>query len=148
VRPTTCVIRLAAACAAAAVLAGAGCRDAGAPKTYPVTGKVVFKGGDARGLRGGYVRLQSVADPNVRAVGEIEDDGSFVLGTSFKERPLGGVPEGEYRILVEPPPPEDEEGKPRVNLHPRFRRFDTSGLTCTVGPGKENVLTLEVERAR
>ncbi len=149
-RRLTCVSgRLAVAWAAAVVLAGAGCRGAaGVPKTYPVKGTVVLKGADARQLRGGYVRLQGVADPNLKAVGEIEEDGSFVLGTSFDGKPLAGVREGEYRILIEPPAAEEETSRPRGNLHPRYWRFETSGLKCTVTPEQENVLTLEVDRAR
>src|SRR5687768_8748908 len=59
------------------------------PPTYPVSGKVIWKGGaPATELNGGFVTLDSV-ELMVSAVGPIGPDGSFKLGT-FEES--DGVP--------------------------------------------------------
>ena len=131
---------------AAVTLAGS-CSD-GTPKTYPVKGQVVFKGkgGNIHQLVGGKVRLQSVTDPGVTAVGEIEDDGVFSLGAYYQGRGLPGVPAGQYKARVEPPV-DDEEGKPiRGLIHPRYEDFDKSGWIITVPLTGD--LVLEVERTR
>ncbi|HJZ53863.1 MAG TPA: hypothetical protein VKE74_02835 [Gemmataceae bacterium] len=130
----------------------AGCRGESGVKTYPVTGKVIVKNGDVARLAGGFVRLESVADPNVKAVGEIQEDGSFGLGSFVQDRPLTGVPEGEYRARVEPRPQDEaDEGSPAVvrkgDLLPKYRDFGTSGLKYTIAPG-ENTITVEVEVRR
>lgn len=130
--------------AAVAALGLGGCRQANVPKTYPVKGQVVFKGGDARKLAGGYVRLRLISDPNVVAVGEIEEDGSFVLGTFHQDKPLAGVREGEYQVRVDPPL--DEQDQPLRIIHPRFLDFEKSKLKFTVQAGAENSLPIEVEK--
>jgi len=126
-----------------------GCNSEPAVKTSPVSGKVVVKNGDVKRLAGGFVRLESVADPNVKAVGEIQEDGSFGLGSFSQDRPIGGVPPGEYRARVEPRP-RDEDGGPAVRkgeVLQKYREFATSGLKYAVAPG-ENTITVEVEVAR
>jgi hypothetical protein len=138
-------IRGAALAAAVAVLGcgGGGGGDSG-PKTYPVTGKVVVKNGDVNKLRGGLVRFESVADPARKGVGEVEDDGAFVIGSSYNEKPVPGLPEGEYRARIDPKDERGGEGGPRPVVLPKYRDFATSGLTFTVKPGS-NVFTIEVE---
>jgi hypothetical protein len=134
-------------------LAG-GCGQSG-PKTYPVKGKVVVKNGDVKKLAGGYVRLQSVADPKLIGVGEIEEEGSFGIGAFIDGKPVGGLPEGEYRARVEPPGfdrrEENDDDKPpppkKGDLLPKYQAFDASGLTYTVKPG-DNTITVEVEAKR
>ena len=54
-------------------------------------------------LSGGYVCLESVADPNNKPVGQIEDDGTFFLATVVEGKNLGGVLPGEYKVRVVPP---------------------------------------------
>ncbi len=77
----------------------AGCSGSSLGKTYPVKGKVVFRGG--KPARGGTVELVSTTDPALRAFGDIEDDGSFTL-TAFKDRKESpGVVEGEYQVFIE-----------------------------------------------
>src|SRR5207237_5036985 len=88
------------------VLVGAaGCGAGKQQSAYPVTGKVVYKGtGEpVPRLSGGYVCLEAVADPNNKPVGEIEDDGTFFLGTVVEGKNLGGVLPGEYRVRIVPP---------------------------------------------
>jgi hypothetical protein len=129
------------------VLALGGCGPT-VPKYPQVKGKIVFKDGNVALLAGGYVRFESVSDPNVRAVGPIDDDGTFVMGSPGKEKTdkmIAGVPEGEYRARIELPAGETEEGKPRAVIHRRYLDFKTSGLRYTVGPGV-NDITIEVQK--
>jgi hypothetical protein len=133
---------VAALLACAVLIEAAGCGPSG-PETFPVTGKVVYKGrGNVSQLTGGRVRFQSVSDPSLVAVGEIEDTGAFSLGSFLKDKALPGVPAGQYKARVEPPV-DDEEGKPLPVLHPRYLSFDKSGLTFTVPVEGEIVITVE-----
>jgi hypothetical protein len=129
----------------------AGCGGKGT-KTYPVRGKVVVKNGQLGKLVGGYVRLESVPDPKYKALGEIEEDGQFVLASFVDDKKsVEGVPEGEYQVRVEPAGGED---KPLNDDDPiivrkggvllKYRDFKTSGLKYKVEP-RENTMTVEVE---
>ena len=133
---------------AALALLAAGCASAKL-KTYPVTGKVVYKGkGEpATRLAGGYVCLQSVTDPENKPVGQIEDDGTFFLATVVGTQNLGGVLPGEYKVRVVPPA-STATGKLAAGvLDPRFLAFDKSGLRLTITDGANDV-SIEVERPR
>jgi hypothetical protein len=134
--------RAALAALAIALCGLAGCGPGGL-KTYPVSGKVVFKdkGGEIKHLRGSYLRLELLSDPQVTAASDIEDDGSFVLGSVIDGRPYPGLREGTYRARITPANPGDK----RV-IHPRYENFHTSNLQFTITPGP-NTLTVEVERA-
>src|SRR5262245_6295390 len=63
------------------------------PKTYPVKGKVIHKGG--RPVTYGRVELQSKSDPQLRAVGDIQTDGTFSLTTHLGGKSVAGAVEGE-----------------------------------------------------
>lgn len=76
-----------------------GC-GSGIPTTYGVKGKVVWKGG--KPVEDGRIEFQSLSHPNLKAVGEIERDGSFTLTTHKDGRTRQGAVEGEHRVLVEP----------------------------------------------
>jgi len=116
-------------------LAGCGPR---APKTYPVTGKVVLKGGGK--LKGLAVEFQSVTDPDVRALGDINPDtGAFKMVSVLLNRGKEGVVEGEHRVRVFNPLNEKSKA-----VHPKFQRFETSEITVTVPTDKE--LVIEVLR--
>jgi hypothetical protein len=134
------------AAAALTLLPGCGGGGDGAPRTHPVSGKVVFKGkpGNFRQLVGGKVRFQSTSDPSLIAVGTIEDDGTFALGTPFKEKGLGGVPAGTYKARVELPATDNEDTPQRLPFHPKYLDFHKSGLTFTVPVTGE--ILIEVER--
>jgi hypothetical protein len=140
--------RLAPACAALALFA-AGCGAGNEPKTYPVSGKVVYKGkGDAAQLEGGYVILEAVADPAKAVVqGQIDEGGTFALGSVIGGKPVGGVLPGEYRVRVVPPTDEETGRAMRTLIHPRFQSFDKSGIRLTIA-ADENDVTIEVEPAR
>src|SRR5688500_2990065 len=86
----------------------AGCGPSG-PPVHTVKGKVTFKGkGHISQLTDGKVWLQSTTDADLRAVGSIEDDGSFTLGSFLKDKELQGVPAGTYKARVQPPRGDDE----------------------------------------
>ena len=112
------------------------------PSTYPVSGKVVWKGGEpARELNGGFVTLDSL-ELRVSALGPIGPDGTFKLGT-FEVS--DGVPAGEYKVAVSRPPALEESGV-WIPLPRRYESIGSSDLALTVEP-KDNSVTLELERA-
>lgn len=132
-------------CLSAYVLFVAGCGD-GRRATYPVTGTVKFA--DGTPLAGGTVEFES-SDPtaeHLNARGEIQADGAYRL-TTYAEG--DGAIAGEQRVIVHAPQPPDSGNMsgppPKSVLHPRYRGFDTSGLTFTVQPG-ENTFPITVER--
>jgi hypothetical protein len=79
-------------------LALAGCGD-GIPKTYVVTGKVVYKGG--KPVTYGRVEFQSTSHPELRATGGIQTDGTFALTTTLGGKSAAGAVEGEHKVLIE-----------------------------------------------
>jgi hypothetical protein len=88
-----------AACLGTALLVVVGC-GSGIPTTYAVKGKVVWKGG--KPVDDGRIEFQSLSHDNLRAVGEIEKDGSFTLTTHRDGRTRPGAVAGEHRVLIEP----------------------------------------------
>src|SRR5262245_13809254 len=69
------------------------------PPTYPVKGKVVFKGGKA--LPYARVEFQSLADAAVTATGQADKDGTFVLTTHEEGRKAPAAVEGKHKVVVE-----------------------------------------------
>ena len=121
-----------------------GCGQSSGVQTEVVKGKVVIKGGDVGRLVGGYVRFESVSDPTVKAVGEIEDGGEFVMGTFVNDKPVGGVVAGNYRAKIELKDSEQRvPGRPPINR--RYLDFKTSHLQYTVVKG-ENNFTIELDK--
>jgi hypothetical protein len=124
------------------VASASGC---GGVRTYPVEGTVVIKGTTtpARELAGYQVQFES-EQPRTSAVGVVEADGTFRLGT--KREGDGAVP-GKHRVALTPPL--ETEGKPRPKnlLADRYRSFETSPLEVTIKP-QANTVTLEVELKR
>jgi hypothetical protein len=126
---------------AVTLLAAAGC---GGPKMAPVTGKVVFE--DGRPVPGGKVILHPADDPNVpSAVGEIQDDGTFV--TMSTERYGDGARVGRYRVLVQPVQDDYSARKPRP-IDIKFSDPATSPVPVfEVKPG-DNTLNVTVHPPR
>ena len=93
-------------CLALALLAwpmATGCGGSGGtppPKTYPVTGKVFYKGGQP--VSGGVIQFQSESDPGQTRMGDIEPDGTFELVTLFQNERLQGATVGQYHVTVIP----------------------------------------------
>lgn len=115
--------------------------------TYPVRGVVRYT--DGKVLRGGSIEfeLTGVEKP-VLARGAIGPDGTFVLGT--REFDDGAI-QGTYRVVVIADYSIGNGAErpgmiPESELHPKYRRFRTSGLTETVQP-EENTFVIEVEYA-
>jgi hypothetical protein len=79
-----------------ASLAGCGW---GMPRTYPVKGKVVFKGG--KPVTDGRIQFQSATDPQLKALGDIDQDGGFSLKTYIDANNAHGAPAGTYKVVVE-----------------------------------------------
>ena len=124
------------ALAAALVLGMSGC---GGKRLYPVEGVVQFEDGSpAKGLAGGRVSLESVADKS-NAAGEIRADGTFRIND-----PLGkdGAAAGAYRVVVLPPEGTDRRNPP---IDPAHGRYETSGIEITVKE-EPNKLTIVVRR--
>jgi len=117
-----------------ALLVVAGCGQ----KNHPVKGKVTFKE-NGKPLGAGHVLFQLVSDPDIKASGDIEEDGSYELGNS---KGMGALA-GEYEVLVQPRMLENDPTKSPIDN--RFRDFKTSGLKYTVKPGS-NEFNIEVER--
>lgn len=113
-----------------------GCgKNADAPRTYPVTGKVIYKGGAP--LAGGSIHFTSTSDPSVRAVGEIGNDGSFTLSTLIGNQKLAGAVEGTHEVSVIPLQGADQS-MPDIRLVQSQHKVEP----------KENHLTIEVVKGK
>src|SRR5688572_3782196 len=83
------------------LIAAVGCGGPGGTPTYPVRGKVVYKGGgDVAKLAGGYVNVESLGEPRVTGSGEIRADGGFVVGCYLDGQDREGLPAGEYKACL------------------------------------------------
>lgn len=94
-------LALAAASLAGIIHAGCGGSDrTPLPKTYPVSGKVFYKGGQP--LPGGVIQFQSNSDPTLTTKGDIGPDGTFELVTLLNNEQLHGATEGQFHVTVIP----------------------------------------------
>src|SRR5262245_44393672 len=119
-----------------ALLGFCGCQS----DTIPVSGKVSFKNGQP--VTAGFVIFEPV-NQKVGARGEIQPDGTFQLGTHADK---DGAMEGEYKVLIAPPPL-PEEGKPRPSaIHPKYRAPESTPLKFTVTRDRvKNKFNIELE---
>jgi hypothetical protein len=67
--------------------------------TYPVKGKVIFKGG--KPVTDGRVEFRPVSDATLVASGDIDGDGSFSLTTYKDGRTVAGAVEGQHNVIVQ-----------------------------------------------
>ncbi len=127
-----------------AALILSGCSDH-LPRTYPVSGKLVLAGGDAKQLAGHHVEAVLEGDTNVRASGPIDPDGGFTLETLHAGVILKGVREGKYQVRILRGE-EDDDGKKlrKPPIAAKFLQFQTSGLSIVV-PASGDV-TLELKQ--
>jgi hypothetical protein len=109
----------------------------GAPKFYPVRGRVILFGVGL--LTEGEIRFQPISNPDLIATGRIQKDGSFSLATPSHGE---GALEGPCKAAVVV---ESRQGKPVVDE--RFADFDTSDLQFTVTERSENYFIIEVDPA-
>jgi hypothetical protein len=93
-------------CAAALVLGAAlllatlpGC-GSGIPTTYPVKGRVVWKGG--KSVRYGRIEFHSLSDQGLKAIGALDEEGTFSLITHKEGKTRKGAVAGQHHVLVEP----------------------------------------------
>jgi hypothetical protein len=89
---------------------GCGFQASPPPRTYPVRGKVVLAGGEP--LAGAVVTLHPKDPPGNEALGYVETDGTFKMGTFAKED--GAIP-GRYVVTVEPLANRTPGGKAKPN---------------------------------
>lgn len=129
----------------------AGCGTSEFPETYPVSGTILLPDGSP--LKGGYIEFESVTDPNMRAMGDIGQDGSFASVFTYKSngREVEGLIAGEHRVRFELPAGDDAEGGATPRRKPplvetRYRSFDTSKLKFTI-PAPDNRLNIRLEKA-
>jgi hypothetical protein len=116
-------------------LAPGGCTGGSLPKTYPVTGTVVFKGGGP--LAKASILFTPVGDTSFSVSGDVGDNGSFTLSTVKGAEKVTGAPEGEYRVSIQLPIRADQRPVPPIVL-PRTYRVEP----------KENVFPIEVDGPR
>ncbi|MHC2070415.1 carboxypeptidase-like regulatory domain-containing protein [Bremerella sp. T1] len=128
-----------------AFLAGAlGCNDPADP-AGKLSGTVSYKGTP---LDDGMVSIVNY-ETGVRIDTEIQADGTY-LATTHK----GGLPPGEYKVVVFPPeitdpnpPPNSEPGmvlKEMDNIPKKYRSHQTTPLSVSIGAG-ENSFDIEMQ---
>jgi hypothetical protein len=115
---------------------GCGPSTPAGPETVPVSGKIEFvKGGDIAKLhdREGAIEFESSDSPGQRAIGAINQDGSFTMTSMVANAGKEGVVPGKHRVRLNL----DDDTKALVN--PKFLSFETSGLVVTL-PSNELIL--------
>jgi hypothetical protein len=122
----------------------AGCNSAG-DKLYPVTGRVMLK--DRKPVAGAIIEFSSSAGYSARA--KTSTDGTFSILTDQKP----GARAGSYRVAVIQMLVIDGAGShakahhAAMVLHPKYARFETSGLVYDVKPDAENYYELILDSA-
>jgi hypothetical protein len=117
----------------------AGCAES--IKTYPTTGKVVYK--DGQPFKG-VVYFEAVKPPHTRSMAATNADGTFSLSTV---REGGGAVEGEQVVRVDVDQTDESQVRDKAkNIHPKYLDFATSPLKVKVEAGKANNFTIELER--
>jgi hypothetical protein len=106
------------------ILPGAG--GCGSQTYFPVSGNVLHK--DGTPVTAGLVIFEPVTQ-KISARGEIHADGSFQLGTHTNS---DGAMEGEYKVLVAPPPLPEEGKRLRSPIHPKYQSVESTPLKFTV----------------
>lgn len=111
---------------------------------YPVQGNVISTTGIAPQF--GTVEFRSDSEGRV-ASGKIQSDGTFTL-TTFE--PNDGAVKGDHDVIlvrfinVEDGKPLESHGH-AVEIPERYASYETSGLTATVKPGRNNKITIEFD---
>lgn len=112
---------------------------------YPVTGQILYEDG-APVTAGTIIAEANIDGKAVGLQGNIQPDGKFMLGGAT---PGDGALPGQYQVLVTTPTITDAEkaqGK-KPMLDGKYGRFESSGLTLEVKPGK-NQFPIKVARPR
>jgi hypothetical protein len=125
-------------CASYLVLSfGCGGAKVEGPPTVPVKGRIEFtKGGKVQDLANNsiLVEFQSIEKPELKAFGEILEDGTFTLSTQIEGKGKPGAVPGTHRVRLNA----DESAARFVS--PKFLRHETSGITVKVPPEGELII--------
>jgi hypothetical protein len=117
-----------------------GASGCGSETLFTVSGRVTYK--DGKPVTAGLVIFEPLSQ-KISARGEIQADGSFQLGTY---RDNDGALEGEYKVLVAPPPLPEEGKRRRPPIHPKYRSLESTPLHFTVSRDRnKNQFHVEVE---
>jgi hypothetical protein len=92
---------------------------------------------DGKPVACGSIFFRSMTDSSFAASGDIDKDGKFVVMTVKENEKLRGVPEGEYRVTVQPPIPPDQRAAPAIDL-PQIFKVEA----------KDNQFSIEVDARR
>lgn len=123
------------------VLAGCSSQET----TYPVTGRVYFQ--DRTPVKSGVIEF-SPMDGKVGARSRIDEDGRFTLTTGDR----AGALAGEHRIAIvqlvvaDGHPSHVHKRHVIRRVHPRYAKFQSSGLSRVVEP-RENDFLIVVDPA-
>jgi hypothetical protein len=121
----------------------AGCGQSGL-KTFPVNGRLVLPNPDnLKRLEGQGVEFQLTTEPNTRAFGRLQADGSFTVTTYRLGITAPGALEGTHKVRLQIDVGEDEGDRTRRQKWPiekKFTRFETSTWEVTVPTAEEVVL--------
>lgn len=109
--PIAVALLLSAVCLSAT---GCGAKkpSAPAPKTFPVTGKVVTK--DGKPVAGGMVEFQSKTNNQLSVTSEIKPDGTFSLISRRDGEQFPGATEGDYQVTLFPPMSASQTDAPKT----------------------------------
>jgi|GEM_PF-369173 len=111
-------------------------------KTYPTTGKVIFKN-DGKPFTG-RIYFEAVKPPHTRSMAYIKQDGSFSLST-VKEG--SGAVEGEQIVRVDPDIPDGPDYANRAKIVARkYLDFPSSPIRINIEPHNKNYFLIELER--
>jgi hypothetical protein len=120
-----------------ALFGAGGC---GSQTFFPVNGKVTHK--DGKPVTAGLVIFEPVSQ-KISARGEIQSDGSFQLGTHKNN---DGAMEGEYKVLIAPPPLPEEGKRLRSPIAPKYQNLESTPLKFTVTRDRrKNKFNIEVD---
>ncbi len=123
-----------------------GCSD-GNPRTYNVQGFVRYT--DGIPLTSGTIEFRALDHENpITAVGDIDENGAFTLGTFAAD---DGAVEGRHQVIVissqDIGTGAERPGMiERSKRHLRFSDYDTSGLEVEIKP-EDNEIEIPVEYA-
>ena len=118
-----------------------GCLNSDQVTIAPVVGQVKI---DGQPVVNAVIAFEDPAT-GFAAMGKIETDGKYVLRSQYGN----GIPPGEYRVTVSPPPSRDDQDReiPPVpgatKIPPKFQQGATSGMTANVEDG-ENTLDFDL----
>jgi hypothetical protein len=119
------------------LVAGCGGAKVAGPTTVPVKGKVEFtKGGKVQDLANNsiLIEFQSVEQPDVKAFGEVLEDGTFTMSTQVEGKGKPGVVAGSHRVRLNA-----DESAARF-VAPKFLKHESSGITVKVPTEGELVI--------